>query len=429
MNYAWVDANLNNPRTQLDNPLFEHIQIAHGLAVRDDLVLGALSAAIYLFNGSFLPNDGINLVADGVFTDVTSRSRFLGRTPTISHFDGNHFSVQDHEGALAYLAALVSGSQRATVTVERAKVSNLHETFSLFQTTEAEILFESTATSPWVETAWGITDPVSELGRNSGVPPLWKYKSTNTWQTLDHVVFDDMVRDEETVLHLEVTASEIDWEAKYGMFEFTTNILTGATAMGTAAIDLNLAQPGRYTLKGPQWEITLRVDIANYPIGRSLYLPDEADTGAGTVSVAGEAQDLDLAAGPSLAGKSYVILGSVSGTVPGLRLRGGTILPINPDTYTRLVLASVERSRLPPLAESWGFRRTDLAFARDVGLHQGFAGVLDATGRASATFNPTAAPLSTALVGMSLSYAAAIFDPHTGVVLDVTNPVSVLLVP
>jgi len=431
MNYAWVDANIHSPRTQLDNPMFRNIQVGHGLPVRDDLVLGALTTAIYLVNGSFLPNDGIVLAADGAFADVTPRSRFLGRAPTLSYYDANHFSVRDHEGALAELAAVLSSSRRVKVTVEQAKISNLNESSLPFQNNASEILFESKVTSPWIASSWNISEPVSELVRSTGVPPLWSYQATNTWQTLDHVVFDDFVRDEETVLRLEVAASEIDRDAKYGMFEIASNLLTGATAMGSATVDLSVAQPGSYTLSGPEWDVTLRVEVAHYPIGRSLYLPDEDDATAGSISIQGEAQGLEVAAGPSMAGNSFVVLGGVSGTAPGIQLHSGQTLPINPDSYTRMLLSALERSplSLPPLVEAWGFRRADLGLRRDQSLHVNFAGVLDDAGRASAVFNAGAAPFSPAMVGATFSYAAVIYEPHTGRVLSVTNPVSVSVAP
>jgi len=406
MDYSWVDANIHNPGSQLDNPIFANIQIAHGIPVRDNLLFATLTNAIYLLNGSYLPNDGINLVADAAFQDVTSRSRFLGRSPTISHFDGNHFSVENDLGARAALATQLSGSRRVTITLEQAKVSNLHEIASPFQNSDSEILFESSITSPWVETAWGITDPVNDLARSSGVPPIWIYTVVDTYQTLDHVVFDDLVRDEETILRLDLSACEVDRATKYGMLELATNPITGVTDMGNATIDLDLSQQGQFSLQGPEWDVTLRVDVAFYPIGRSLYLPDENDTGAGLVSALGESQDMDLAAGPSLAGQPFLLLGGASGSSPGLPLPGGPVLPLNPDAYTNTVLSTL----FTP-------------------LHQGFLGVLSVDGRSRATFNAAAVPLPPVAIGWTLTYAAAVFDPVAANVLSVTNPVTVTVVP
>ena len=64
------------------------------------------------------------------------------------------------------------------------------------------------------------------------------------------------------------------------------------------------------------------------------FAPFAADVETLPVSTGG-AQSFTLDAGPDQAGKLYLVLGSLSGTAPGLPL-GGVTLPLNPDAYFQI---------------------------------------------------------------------------------------------
>lgn len=75
--------------------------------------------------------------------------------------------------------------------------------------------------------------------------------------------------------------------------------------------------------------------------------------------------DFYLNAGPQNAFRYYILLGTMSGTVPGIPLPGGlVVLPLNWDAFTSLVLAMINTP-----------------------LFSNFMGQLDASGKASAQFN------------------------------------------
>jgi hypothetical protein len=90
-------------------------------------------------------------------------------------------------------------------------------------------------------------------------------------------------------------------------------------------------------------------------------------------------QALDLDAGPAYAGLLYQVLGSLSGTAPGISLTGGLHLPLNPDAYFSYTLNPSGR----PLVNS--------------------IGVLDANGRARASLELGRVPL--ALIGQTFHHA------------------------
>ena len=115
--------------------------------------------------------------------------------------------------------------------------------------------------------------------------------------------------------------------------------------------------------------------------------PDEglsSDTTTLTLS-AGGTQSFDLDAGPAHAGRLYLLLGSSSGTVPGVPV-DSVLLPLNVDNYTLFTLNSAGSG---PLQNTLGF--------------------LDAQGTASAALNVPGG-LSPNLDGLTLHHAFAVLD-------------------
>ncbi len=115
-----------------------------------------------------------------------------------------------------------------------------------------------------------------------------------------------------------------------------------------------------------------------------------ADVGALSL-VEGGTQVLELDAGPEHALRPYLLLGTLTGTWPGIVLEGAR-LPLNPDGYG---VARLYAPNAPPL--------------------EGNAGMLDALGRAQAKLVlPPGSPA--ALAGYTLSHAYLVVDPTPGLV-------------
>jgi len=102
----------------------------------------------------------------------------------------------------------------------------------------------------------------------------------------------------------------------------------------------------------------------------------------------GSAQTLELSAGALQAGATYVVLGSLGGSEPGLSL-GGAHLPLVPDAYLWLTLLDAAAS---PLSQS--------------------VGVLDASGQAQCSFVASSA-LPPSLAGKLVHHAAVVLGPAT----------------
>ena len=130
---------------------------------------------------------------------------------------------------------------------------------------------------------------------------------------------------------------------------------------------------------------------------RPAYLNSDTDV----VGLAnGGKQTLYWQAGASHAGELYLVLGSLSGTAPGLPA-GGDILPLNPDAYFSLTLSGAG-----PLSGALGF--------------------LSPTGAGQTTFSIPAG-LSPALAGVNAHHAGLTLDPFTGAVQLITEPVALTL--
>lgn len=117
---------------------------------------------------------------------------------------------------------------------------------------------------------------------------------------------------------------------------------------------------------------------------------------------AGGAQVLELEVGANFAGQTYWLVGSASGTSPGLDL-GGALLPLNYDSFTTFTLTHPNSALL-----------------------QGTLGTIDAEGLADAAI-VTPPGLAPSLAGVTLHFAAVVLDSATSVVDYATNPTSLTL--
>jgi hypothetical protein len=108
-----------------------------------------------------------------------------------------------------------------------------------------------------------------------------------------------------------------------------------------------------------------------------------------------------LVAGSNNANRGYLLLGSVSGVLPGMPLPGGTtILPLNWDTFTELAIAHANTP-----------------------VFQNFMGSLDGSGNGLSALN--LGPLPSSVAGTKMYFAYTLGKPFD----FVSNPVRVKIVP
>ncbi len=176
---------------------------------------------------------------------------------------------------------------------------------------------------------------------------------------------------------------------------------TGPTAVGARVIRVRYSPSTSDDCNGsgtPDW-CEIATGMVHDLDGNGL--PDEcdplaADTDVITLSTGGSVQfTIDADAG--FAGKTYWLLGSSSGTMPGIALGGGLTLPLNPGSAA--VDPWLNLTMLNP----------------NTAILMNTLGPLDANGDGSATLTlPLGTPL--ALAGLSIHHAYVVYDPAVGFV-------------
>jgi hypothetical protein len=141
--------------------------------------------------------------------------------------------------------------------------------------------------------------------------------------------------------------------------------------------------------------------IDDVTIGGILLSPPLWADGYSISAATGAQIEFQLQAGPAQAGRNYLLLGSVSGTLPGHPLPGGQVLPLNWDAFTDLVLVLLNTP-----------------------VCQNFLGQLDGAGEAAALLD-TLGPLDPAVVGVTAYFAYTLGGPFD----FVSNPVPVVFGP
>jgi len=284
MSDAWIETNLHTPRGEADDPHYGGILIGEMASTDDGYEHAALSDLMRTYD-VFQPNDGVQAVADALFSTVTPRSRFLGRVPTIEYFPTDHLSLKNFRGAWAATACFVTQRRRVTVTFVTARVSDLHEPeLPFWDWRPAEVVFENRVTSPRVASRWGITDPLSTRTKASAAAPLYRYAHDGDSQEIDQVLFDGFVPDDETRLHLDLQGEEVDYDWRYGVYE--TAQLPYFDDLGSTSIDVSTLAAGTDAVSAASWSGTLRVDVVDYPFTTTSVPPSAAPAERGALRFA-----------------------------------------------------------------------------------------------------------------------------------------------
>lgn len=153
----------------------------------------------------------------------------------------------------------------------------------------------------------------------------------------------------------------------------------GTFTLSASSVFANVLAPGQTGV--PFWKV---LPAAAGAIQNLTIEVSAISSNVSTVSVtAAGSQVLSIDAGPANAGRTYWMLGTLSGTTPGTTLQGGLVLPLNSDGYFQ-------------------YTRTHLNSAI---LSNSF-GTLDGQGRATVTFTP-----NRRFVGLPVNHAFILTNP------------------
>ncbi|MBN1517626.1 hypothetical protein JXA32_13770 [Candidatus Sumerlaeota bacterium] len=253
MDYDWLEANLHNPRTEMDSPLYANMIVMHWISTDDDLYESALTLA------SGEANDGIGLCVDAYFHEVTERSKYFGQRPTKSFAYATHDSLRDYPGIRAGLAADLTSTRRVRVTLQTVRVTDLPESAIMG---EGEAVFGCEVYSPRAATRFGVTDPVNRidyLGRTIELIELDEDEDV----AINQQLFDDFVLPGEQTLRLEFDVREIDNDYFYGIIENpfgddTEELDSDITIISTLS-------NGSYVHESADWRGEILVEVIDYP--------------------------------------------------------------------------------------------------------------------------------------------------------------------
>ena len=252
MNYNWFKANLHDPRTQMDNPVFADILVMHWASTNDAMYNRALTLS------SVKPNDGICLYEDVYFHEVTARSGFFGQRPTLSHAYATHESIKKHSGIRAGLVAAATSTRRVRIILTDVRVTDLPE--DSWQG-NGEVVFGCSVFSPLAGSLYGTTDPINRIDHlGHTINPISLTEDERA--TINQVLFDDFVLPGEISLDLHFDVHEIDYDFIYDIFE---DPLNKDQPLSSLSLAISVLEGGTYYHVSPAWDGHVTVEIIDYP--------------------------------------------------------------------------------------------------------------------------------------------------------------------
>ena len=263
MSYDWIEAHLHAPRTEAAHAAYAGILIGQVVSTDDRYNDAALRTAMLAYN-EYQPNDGVQGIHDARFQTVAAVARFAGLSPTLAVFHATHPGLAGWRGAWAEAATFLTARRRVTVRMTSAQVTNLREPQQPFwDWRPAEVVFESRVVSPAAEARWAVTQPFSAYVKEGAAAPMRRYHNQGETQTLDHVVFDDLVDPQETELRVDLHAFEVDYDLRYGVVETLQTPYFDDLGGGTLAV--STLAPGTYALAASDWNCQVSVSVFEYP--------------------------------------------------------------------------------------------------------------------------------------------------------------------
>lgn len=268
MSYDWIDKQFSS-RAIGDSAYYKDIMLGFETSTDDDLIERALSSYL-LLNGNYHANDGYQLARDTYFEINNTQNMFNNLPPTHTYFHENHLDLADHKAAWAGAVTFLTSKKRVRITLTKATVSDIHEerkeikvgrfVIGSHDFRPAEIVFESSVTSPNVDQLWGITDAIDKRALSGGALAVHKYQNHGDSQVLNQELFNDFVTQDETTLSLNVNAHEIDFHLKYNKEEITGHKTEN---LGAATIDIPL-ENGTHQISANDWSGEVKVEIFEY---------------------------------------------------------------------------------------------------------------------------------------------------------------------
>ena len=259
MTSDWIEENFQNPVSNATSPYYKNILLGQQASTDDNLNRGSLTALLFL-NGQFSANDGTQRVKDCRFDKTLPEARFNDLSPTFTLIHKNHLSLKNHKGAWANVMVFLNAKKRVKITLLDAKVEDIKEDIRWYNK-KAEIVFASKVYSPQIEKQWGIKEAIAENTRSGATLSVHNYSKDGEENSLNQFILDQFVPADETQLVIDFNVEEIDYAAKYGVYERLNHHYD---LVDKTQVTVPL-KSGTYAFNNNNWSFHLNVEVINYP--------------------------------------------------------------------------------------------------------------------------------------------------------------------
>ena len=255
MKYKWIKENLTAQPSILKSPYYGNmlvgqISLTNGTK-KDSLLKYALP-----FYGGFQPNDGVQLLKDTYFQSVDSNNSQV-LTHTIIYHD--HIDVKNSESTFVNINSFLEAKKRIRVTLLDATVKDIHEKIDK-DNVGSEIVFDSKIYSSIAQERWELEKPIDERLFKSGALKVYNYPQNDEKQTLNQILFDNFVSEDEESLTIKIGGYEIDNSSNYHIRERSNSRVD---SLGESEDEIEL-KDGIYAVSAKDWSGHIKVEVIEF---------------------------------------------------------------------------------------------------------------------------------------------------------------------
>lgn len=272
MSYHWMRDHVD-PGQPPPNLRWSPPNWATSPSYRNTMIFHEISTDWSLFGGlmrkiSHLTNDGEICAGDAQLAGVVEQYAWNHQQPMVQYLHAmhvpadplpDHIGLEDHDGAWASIAAVLSGTRRATLRLVETTAHKIHEG-PLHG--KGELVFEIELFSRYAASEWGIQLPINNRNLRDGSAPMKRFGRGET-RALDETLFDQMMLEEEQVIDAQITVRELDWSdmRNYRVFE---SLLHPNRLMLREWIQLDLDAPGPITVQTDEATLVFELDVIQF---------------------------------------------------------------------------------------------------------------------------------------------------------------------
>ncbi|HHH19625.1 MAG TPA: hypothetical protein ENK86_03825 [Campylobacterales bacterium] len=229
MKYDWIEEHLTPHRATMSSPYYQDILVGQ-ISLTDGSQQDSMLSYVFPLYGGFQPNDGFQILKDTYFESADYA--LLPPTHTLLH-DG-HLNIKNNHAAFAAMSYFLEAQKRVRITLTQATVNAVHE-----------VAFESSIFSANAQSQWELESALDERLYSSGALASYTFEENSETQTVNQVLFDAFVMNQENQLKLSIEGLATD---------------ANALSLGKQEINLPLTN-GTYPVTAQDWNGTIAIEV------------------------------------------------------------------------------------------------------------------------------------------------------------------------